>query len=58
MLKKADKKKVEQKIREALEILESLGFPRQQLNERSALTLLSLLNLKPPPMHGRAQAIH
>src|SRR3989338_3053043 len=47
MLKKADKKKVEQKIREALEILESLGFPRQQLNERSALTLLSLLNLKP-----------
>ena len=47
MLKKADKKKVEQKIREALEILQSLGFPRQQLNERSVLTLLSLLNLKP-----------
>src|SRR3990172_8151477 len=47
MLKKADKKKVEQKIREALEILQSLGFPRKQLNERSVLTLLSLLNLKP-----------
>ena len=47
MPKKVGKKKVEQKIREALGILESLGFPRQQLNERSALTLLSLLNLKP-----------
>lgn len=47
MAKKADTKRIERKIREALEILESLGFPRQQQNERSALTLLSLLNLKP-----------
>ncbi len=47
MAKKADTKKIEQKISEALEILESLGFPRQQQNERSALTLLSLLGLKP-----------
>lgn len=38
---------VEQKIREAFQILEELGFPRQQLNERSALTLLSLLDIKP-----------
>jgi len=37
----------EKKIREALQVLEQLGFPRQQLNERSALTLLSLLDLKP-----------
>ena len=47
MVKKVDTKKIEQRIREALEILESLGLPRQQQNERSALTLLSLLDLKP-----------
>ncbi len=47
MAKKPDTKKVERKIKEALEVLETLGFPRQQQNERSALTLLSLLNLKP-----------
>lgn len=47
MAKKVNAKKVENKIREALKLLNELGFPRQQLNERSALTLLSLLNLKP-----------
>lgn len=31
----------------ALSILRQLGFPRQQQNERSALTLLALLDLKP-----------
>lgn len=35
------------KINEAIQILSELGFPRQQLNERSALTLLALLELKP-----------
>ncbi len=33
------------KIEQALEILKLLGLPRQQLNERSALCLLALLNL-------------
>jgi BsuBI/PstI restriction endonuclease C-terminus. len=47
MPKKVDSKKIERKIKEALKVLESLGFPRQQQNERSALTLLSLLSLKP-----------
>jgi len=47
MAKKADKKKIERRIKEALMVLESLGFPWQQQNERSALTLLSLLDLKP-----------
>jgi type II restriction enzyme len=47
MPKKVDTKKIERKIKEALKVLESLGFPRQQQNERSALTLLSLLDLKP-----------
>ncbi len=39
--------KVRQKIEEGLTILRLLGLPRQQLNERSALTLLALLGLKP-----------
>ncbi len=37
----------ENHINEALEILAALGFPKGQLNERSALTLLALLELKP-----------
>lgn len=35
------------KIEQALEVLRNLGFPRQQQNGRSALTLLALLDLKP-----------
>ena len=37
----------QQKIEEALQIVQALGMPRGQQNERSALTLLALLNLKP-----------
>lgn len=37
----------QQKIEQALSILVLLGLPRAQQNERSALTLLALLNLKP-----------
>ncbi len=47
MIKKANGEKGEQKIGEALALLNDLGLPRQQQNERSALTLLSLLGLKP-----------
>ena len=36
----------ENKIVDALQILESLGMPRAQQNDRSALCLLALLNLK------------
>lgn len=35
------------RIEEALHILSMLGLPRQQQNERSALTLLALLDLQP-----------
>jgi len=38
---------VKKKIAEAMAILRELGLPRDQQNERSALTLLSLLDLKP-----------
>src|SRR5208283_129230 len=47
MIKKTNGQKAEQKIKEALALLNDLGLPRQQQNERSALTLLSLLGLKP-----------
>ncbi len=36
-----------EKVKQALEILKSIGLPKQQHNDRSALTLLALLNLKP-----------
>ncbi|HEV2964799.1 MAG TPA: BsuBI/PstI family type II restriction endonuclease [Candidatus Angelobacter sp.] len=39
--------KIRERIKEAEEILKSLGLPREQQNERSALTLLALLDLKP-----------
>jgi len=44
---KTSGKKADDKIKEALAILKDLGLPGQQQNERSALTLLSLLGLKP-----------
>ena len=36
----------ENKIADAIQVLESLGMPRAQQNDRSALCLLALLNLK------------
>ena len=39
--------RTKRRIQEALAVLQALGLPRQQQNERSALTLLSLLDLKP-----------
>ena len=38
---------VQRRTQEALSILEALGLPRGQRNERSALTLLALVNVKP-----------
>lgn len=39
--------KAKRKVKEALHILQLLSVPREQQNDRSALTLLSLLNLRP-----------
>ncbi len=47
---------ITKRIREAVGVLQELGFPRQQLNERSALTLLSLLDLKPNESWAEARA--
>lgn len=38
---------VKRRMAEAMSVLQALGFPRQQPNDRSALTLLALLELKP-----------
>jgi adenine-specific DNA-methyltransferase len=46
----------QQRVQEALEVLRDLGFPRQQLNERSALTLLALLDITPEMPWSAAQA--
>lgn len=45
--KTTDPLKAQEKIEQSLEILRLLGMPRAQINERSALTLLSLLDLHP-----------
>ncbi|MBS1800533.1 MAG: Eco57I restriction-modification methylase domain-containing protein [Acidobacteria bacterium] len=47
--------KAKKKIAEALEILKDLGLPREQQNERSALTLLSLLDIKPDTSWSKAE---
>jgi adenine-specific DNA-methyltransferase len=46
---------VKQKIEGALSIIKDLGFLRAQQNERSALTLLALLNLKPDTPWSQAE---
>ena len=45
----------ERRVREALSILTLLEFPRAQLNDRSALTLLALLDLKPSVLWSEAK---
>lgn len=47
---------MQRKIQEALAILSDLGMPRAQRNERSALTLLALLGLKPGDLWSAASA--
>lgn len=43
-------------IESALQILNDLGFPRQQRNERSAYTLLALIDLRPERSWAKARA--
>ncbi|MBI3836857.1 MAG: Eco57I restriction-modification methylase domain-containing protein [Planctomycetia bacterium] len=42
-----DPAKVKRRIEESRSVLKALGLPKAQQNERSAMTLLSLLDLKP-----------
>lgn len=45
-----------QRVSEALSILQTLKVPREQQNERSALTLLALLGMKPRKQWADAEA--
>lgn len=45
------------KIEEAKKILEAMGLPKRQQNERSALTLLALCNLKAKDNWSNAKAV-
>jgi adenine-specific DNA-methyltransferase len=53
--KEETQNRVKQKIAEALSIVKDLGLLRAQQNERSALTLLALLNLKPDTPWSQAE---
>ncbi|MGH9751294.1 MAG: BsuBI/PstI family type II restriction endonuclease [Blastocatellia bacterium] len=46
---------IKKRIVEAREVLASLGLPRAQINERSALTLLALLDLGPDDPWSKAR---
>jgi len=54
MAKKRSRGRTAAKIGDALNVLKALGLPRQQQNERSALTLLALLGLKPGDRWNKA----
>jgi hypothetical protein len=45
--KSADPVRAKRRLQEAISVLKDLGLPREQQNERSALTLLALLDVKP-----------
>ncbi len=47
---------IQAKMDESLEILRTIGVPREQQNQRSALTLLALVNLKPSDEWSAASA--
>lgn len=49
-------RKQQKLLDEALDVLKALEFPKAQQNERSALTLLALLNLSPPKVWKHAEA--
>ncbi len=51
-----DPVKVKQRIEEAQQVLAALGLPKAQQNERSALTLLALLDLVPNVAWRKATA--
>lgn len=46
----------QRRIAEACEILRELGLPKEQTNERAAITLLALLNLAPKDSWSKAAA--
>lgn len=53
---KMNPRKAKQKIQDALKILIAFGVPRAQQNDRSALTLLALLDIRPDSKWNDAKA--
>ena len=51
-----DSDQVQARIDEGLAVLGDLGMPREQLNERSALTLLAIVGVSPTDAWSRASA--
>ncbi len=51
-----DPVRARKRIEEALAVLKEIGLPREQQNERSALTLLALLDIKPNTPWSKARA--
>jgi adenine-specific DNA-methyltransferase len=51
-----DPVRAKKRVDEALRVLAELGMPKDQCNERSALTLLALLDLKPRTPWSRVKA--
>lgn len=54
--KKRDPVRAKKKLDEALDVLKALGLPRAQQNDRSALTLLAILDLRPETPWAKARA--
>jgi adenine-specific DNA-methyltransferase len=54
-LKTPNPVKAKKRIKEAIRILGALGFPRAQLNDRSALTLLALAGITPKHEWSQSQ---
>jgi adenine-specific DNA-methyltransferase len=52
----SDPVQMQQRVQEALSILTELGLPKAQRNERSALTLLALLDVKPADAWANARS--
>ncbi len=54
--KQIDPVKAKKRLEQALAVLQELGLPRAQQNERSALALLSLLDMKPATPWSKASS--
>ncbi len=48
---------IKKRIEEALSILRQIGLPKDQQNDRSALTLLALVNLRPGDSWTKSQSV-
>lgn len=57
MTSKENPIQIKKRIEEALTILKQIGLPKDQQNDRSALTLLALVNLRPGESWTKSQSV-